>query len=181
MKENINVKDLQFEMFIHAEKISERIAELGEVITNFYGDEKPVIVPVLNGSFIFAADLIRKIDLDCEISFVKFSSYAHTQSTGNIKELIGLNENFAGKKVLIIEDIVDTGRTMQHLLAKIWALNAADIRIATLLFKKEMLVCDVNPDFVGFEIPNRFVVGYGLDYDGYGRHYDAIYAKSDNV
>jgi hypoxanthine phosphoribosyltransferase len=177
MPEKIQVKDLEFEKFISAEKISERVSELGKEITAHYADEKPLVIPVLNGSFIFAADLIRKIDLDCEISFVKYASYAHMQSTGNVKELIGLNGDFRGRKILIIEDIVDTGRTMDRLLKELNAAGAEEVKIAALLFKREMLLCDVIPDFTGFEIPNRFVVGYGLDYDGYGRHFDAIYAK----
>jgi hypoxanthine phosphoribosyltransferase len=179
MPENIQVKDLFFEKFISAEEISSKVQQLGADITRYYADEKPVILPVLNGSFIFAADLIRRIELDCEISFVKYSSYSQTHSTGEVKELIGLKGDFAGKKVLIIEDIVDTGRTMEKLLQTLQNAGAKEVKIAALLFKKEMLVCDINPDFVGFVIPNRFVVGYGLDYDDYGRHYDAVYAKKD--
>ncbi len=179
MKNDIKVKDLHFSPFISSVDLKKRIQALGREIFEFYGNETPIILPILNGSFIFAADLIREINLDCQVSFVKFASYNHTSSSGEVKDLIGLNENFAGKRILIIEDIVDTGRTMTHLLEMLKNAQVKDVNIATLLFKKEMLKFDITPNFVGFEIPNRFVVGFGLDYDGYGRHYDAIYALNN--
>ena len=130
---------------------------------------------VLNGAFVFASDLLKKITIDCEISFVKLSSYEGTKTTNTIREMIGLDQSIEGRTIIIIEDIVDTGLTMDYTRKKLKKLGAIDVRIATLLFKPEAFKKDYALDYVGIAIPNKFIVGYGLDYDGYGRNLPDIY------
>ena len=136
---------------------------------------EPLFLSVLNGSFMFTADLMKRISLPCDISFVKLASYAGTSSTGKVKELVGLNENIEGRTVVIVEDIIDTGFTMQRLVETLRSKNPKDIRIATLLVKPDKLQVNLDIDYVAMNIPNDFIVGYGLDYDGKGRNYRDIY------
>src|SRR6185436_9171764 len=127
------------------------------------------------GAFLFMADLFKNVNLECEISFIKVSSYSGTASSGNVKNLIGLNENISGRDIIVVEDIVDTGDTMKYLLDELKKQNPSSVKLATILFKPEALKQDVKPDYVGFKIPPAFVVGYGLDYDGLGRNLNDIY------
>jgi len=173
--ENIIVKDKVFRLLLSEDKIQAKIKEIAEKINKDLNGKKPLFLAVLNGSFMFAADLMKNITIPSEICFVKLASYEGMESGGKVKEVFGLTEHIDGRTVVIIEDIVDSGRTMQQLLYSLNSRNPAEIRIATFLFKPEALQCDLKLDYVAFEIPNDFVVGYGLDYDGYGRNFGQVY------
>lgn len=169
------VKDLSFEVFISADRIRARVAELAKQITSEYQGEDLILLGILKGSFIVMADLAREIDLPVSIEFLKISSYSGTSSTGEVKTILGLSANLLGKNVLIVEDIVDTGISMDYLISELSKHNPKRLQIATLLFKREAFRFNYTLDYVGFEIPNRFVVGYGLDYEGLGRNLPDIY------
>ncbi len=171
----IKVKDKEFVISMPAATIQQRIAEIGHEISRDLAGKDPVFLAILNGSFMFAADLMKNIGIPAEISFVKMSSYSGTESTGKMKQLIGLNEELTGRDVVIVEDIIDSGYTMQELLKMLDDYKPASVRIASLLVKPENLKVDLNIDYTCFEIPNDFIVGYGLDYDGYGRNLPDIY------
>lgn len=175
----ITILDKQFTPFINCETIENRIAELAVQINNDYQGRCPLFIVVLNGAFLFATELVKNIPLTCEITFVRLSSYAQTESTGNVRQIIGLEEKITGRDVIIIEDIVDTGLTMTQLLSQIDDHKPNSIEIATLLHKPEALQKPVKMRYIGFEIENRFVVGYGLDYDGLGRNLDALYVLKE--
>lgn len=171
----ITIHDKTFTPFISQEVIENRIAELAAQINTDYQGRKPFFLVVLNGAFLFASELVKKIPLSCEITFIRLSSYSQTESTGKVRQIIGLEENLIDRDVIIIEDIVDTGLTMHQLLLQIRELGPNSVEIATLLHKPEAIKKPIELRYVGFEIPNRFVVGYGLDYDGLGRNLDALY------
>jgi hypoxanthine phosphoribosyltransferase len=176
----ISLHDKQFAPYISAEKISERVLVLAQQLNErFKTGEPPVFLAVLNGSFMFAADLIKHINVNCEISFVKLASYQGTQSTGSIKTLIGLDVNIKDRTVVIIEDIVDTGKTLSEFLPVLQGYAPKEIIITTLLYKPKALKYPVNVSYFGFEVPNDFLVGYGLDYDGLGRNLGEIYKLMD--
>ena len=177
---SIKVKDKEFVEFIGREEIAKKIKELGKAISEDYKETKPLFIAVLNGSFIFAADLVREIDCPSETSFIKLDSYEQLSSTGNVKEIIGLNENVFNRKLVIIEDIVDTGNTIEYLYKMLQELGPASIEIVTLLFKPRAYKKDLYIKYRGFEIENKFVLGYGLDYDGEGRNYKDIFKLKDN-
>lgn len=171
----IRIKDKQFKTFITEEQILEEVSRVADEINKDLADENPLFLSVLNGSFMFASDLMKRINIPSEISFVKLASYLGTSSTGSIKELIGLGDNIEGRTVVIVEDIVDTGFTMKHMIELLQAYHPKNIRIATLLLKPDKLKVDLDIDYVAMSIPNDFIVGYGLDYDGLGRNYRDIY------
>jgi hypoxanthine phosphoribosyltransferase len=171
----IRVKDKDFEVFIPAEKIDEAVSMIARKINEEFKEQKPVFLVILNGAFMFAADLFKKLDMPCEISFVKLASYTGTSTSSSVKELIGLNSSLKGRQVVIVEDIIDTGITMDHLIRKLVELGVEDIHIAALFFKPQAFRRDFRIDYIGLEIPNDFIVGFGLDYDGYGRNYAEIY------
>lgn len=171
----IQIKDKEFISYITEEMLAKRVRELGGEISRDFRSESPVLLGVLNGSFMFLSDLAKSISIPLEICFLKISSYQGTHSTGKVKDMSTLDIDLNERCVIIVEDIVDTGLSMTYLLEKIRRLNPKSISIATLLTKPEALQHPVKVDYVGFEIPNRFVVGYGLDYDGYGRNLPAIY------
>jgi hypoxanthine phosphoribosyltransferase len=171
----IQIKDKTFEVFIPEAGLAEKVSAVAQRINREYEGKNPVFVAILNGSFMFAADLMKKISIPCEITFVKVASYHAMHSTGKVKELIGLSESIAGRHVVVVEDIVDTGITMEQILAQLRTYGPASVRTAVLLFKPDALQKDVPLDYVCFEIANRFVVGYGLDYDGYGRNLPGLY------
>ncbi|GAB2782446.1 hypoxanthine phosphoribosyltransferase [Rhabdobacter roseus] len=175
----VTVKDKVFAPFIEKEQLAQRIAELADKINTDYAGRTPLLVVVLNGAFLFAADLIRHITIPCEVSFIRLASYAQTQSTGRVKQVLGLQEPVAGRDVVVVEDIVDTGLTMAQLVQQLWEQEASSVEIATLLYKPEAIRESVTLRYVGFEIQNRFVVGFGLDYDGQGRNLDAIYVLAN--
>jgi len=171
----ITILDKQFIPFIDQETIEQRISELAEQINIDYEGKCPLFIIVLNGAFLFATELVKKIPLSCEITFVRLSSYTQTKSSGKIRQIIGLEEKIEGRDVIIIEDIVDTGLTMTQLLSQVEELKPNSIEVATLLHKPEALKAPVKMRYLGFEIENKFVVGYGLDYDGIGRNLNALY------
>jgi hypoxanthine phosphoribosyltransferase len=171
----IQLHDKQFKPFIHAEVIQQRISELAQVIDEDFRDRKPIFVIMLKGAFLFAADLLKQIRTDCEIVFIRSSSYEGINSTGGVKMLMPLNEDLHEKDVIIVEDILDSGKTLYEFLSVIREQKPASIKIATLLFKPKSLQYAIQPDYVGFEIPEAFVVGYGLDYNQLGRNLTDIY------
>lgn len=173
--ERIKVGDKEFAISIPEENILKEIDHLADRLNRDLEGKNPLFLCVLNGSFVFAADLFRRITIPAEISFVKLASYEGTASTGVIKEVIGLSENIAGRTVVVVEDIVDTGCTMQKLLENLGTRSPESIHICTLLLKPEKLKVPLNVEYVALEIPNDFIVGYGLDYDGYGRNLRNIY------
>jgi hypoxanthine phosphoribosyltransferase len=173
--QKVKIRDKEFSVYIPKEKIQERISELGKKITADYNDIQPVFLVVLKGAFLFAADLLRHVKLDCEITFIRVSSYEGTQSTGIIRSILGLSEKIHDKNLIIMEDIVDTGNTIMHLITELKKSEPLDIKIASLLLKPEALKHNIHVDYVGFSVPNDFLVGYGLDYDGLGRNLAEIY------
>jgi hypoxanthine phosphoribosyltransferase len=175
MKE-IMVLGKKFKEFIPEKDIKERIEKLASQINKDFAGKEVVFLGILNGAFLFAADLFKKIDLKARISFVKLASYEGTQSSGTIKELIGWNEDIKNKNIIIIEDIVDTGNTLERIVDELVIRKVSGIKIATLLFKPKAYTKDIPINYIGFEIPNDFVIGYGLDYEGYARNLPSIYA-----
>ncbi|MBQ5573595.1 MAG: hypoxanthine phosphoribosyltransferase [Bacteroidaceae bacterium] len=171
----VQVKDKQFELFISEDKLQYEIKRIADSICNDYLGKSPLFLVILNGSFMFASDLFKNIQLPVEISFIKVSSYSGVASTECVKELIGLNEDIEGRDVIIVEDVVDTGLTMKDTLALINAKNPSSVSICTLLFKPNKLQVKLDVKYVAMEIPDDFIVGYGLDYDGYGRNLRDIY------
>lgn len=174
MKE-VSLHDKRFSVSITAAEIDEAIQKVANTINVEYAGKNPLFLVVLNGAFMFASDLLKKISIDCEISFVKLSSYSGTQSTHVVRELIGLDEALTDRYVIVVEDIIDTGITMENTIQKLKHLQAADVKIATLLFKPNAFEKEYTIDYIGMEIPNDFIVGYGLDYDGLGRNLPDIY------
>ncbi len=178
----VTYNGLTFEPFITREQIDQRIKQLAQQIQCDANGRKLMFVCVLNGAFPFAADLFRAIDADAEITFIRLKSYEGTGSTGVVKEVIGLNEDLTDRTVIIVEDIIDTGNTITNLVKTIQQNNPAEIKIATLLFKPEALKVPVTPDYVGFSIPKKFIIGFGLDLDGLARNLNDIYVlKEDNA
>jgi hypoxanthine phosphoribosyltransferase len=171
----IKVNDKDFEISIDAKTIDAAVQKMAVEINRDYEGKNPLFLAVLNGSFVFAADLIRKITIPCQISFVKLSSYSGTASTENVKELIGLNEDIKGRHLVIVEDIVDTGLTLDKFFHDLEQYEPASVRLASFTFKKEAFKKSFRIDYLGITIPNEFVIGYGLDYDGYGRNLPDIY------
>jgi len=174
----INILDKKFVPLISREDIESRIATLAADIAIDYEGRCPLFLVVLNGAFLFASELVKRIPLTCEITFIRLASYSRTQSTGSVREIIGLDGNMEGRDIIIIEDIVDTGLTMAQLLRQIESLSPASIAVATLLHKPEALQTPIDIRYTGFNIENKFVVGFGLDYDGLGRNLDAIYVSA---
>ncbi len=177
----IQIKDKRFETFISEERILEEVTRVSKEISRDLKGSRPLLVSVLNGALMFAADLMKRLDMPCEISFVKLASYEGTSSTGKVKELVGLNEDIAGRTIVIVEDIGDTGITMKRLIETLRARNPKEIRIATLLLKPDKLQVELDVHYVAMRIPNDFIVGYGLDYDGFGRNYRDIYKVTDET
>jgi len=171
----VKVKDKTFKTFIPEEEIQQRIKAVAEKINKDMAGKTPLFLAVLNGSFMFAADLMRYITIPCEISFVKLASYQGTVSTGEIKEVIGINEDLEGRTVIILEDIVDTGFTMKRMLETLGTRGPESLHICTLLLKPGKLQVPLNIEYAAIEIPNDFIVGYGLDYDQQGRNLRDIY------
>jgi hypoxanthine phosphoribosyltransferase len=169
------IKDKEFVPYLKEKKLKSRCAILAEEIKCQYKDKNPLFLSVLNGSFVFSSDLIRHFDFPMEIHFIKLASYDKTQSTGNVKEILGLPTDLANRHVIILEDIVDTGNTLKYLMQKMSEHNAASIEIAAMFMKPEIFKNKYPVQYVGFEIPDKFVVGYGLDYDGFGRNLKDLY------
>ena len=171
----VTILDKTFETSIPEAEIKKRVKELAADISRDMEGKNPLLLAVLNGAFVFAADLIREITIPCEISFVKLASYQGPTSTGTIKEVMGINEDLAGRHVIIVEDIVDTGLTMKRMTETLGTRNPASVSICSLLVKPDKLKVDLNLKYVAFRIPNQFILGYGLDYDQQGRGLKDIY------
>jgi len=171
----IQIKDKKFSLSIPEAEILKAVREVGEAINRDLAHKNPLFICVLNGAFMFAGDLMKTVSVPCEITFIKLSSYDGLYTTGSVKEIIGLNESVVGRTVVVVEDIVDTGLTMERILDSLQAKGATEIRIATFLQKPDALQRDITVDYVAMKIPNDFIVGYGLDYDGYGRNLKDIY------
>ena len=175
MSNTIQVKDKTFAVSIPQEKIISEVKRVAGEISRDYAGREPVFLAVLNGSFVFAADLLREISLPCEISFVRLASYQGVSTTGEIREIMGLNIDITGRPVVIVEDIVDTGLTMAHMIETLKKHNPSSVHICTLLLKPGKLQVDLDIRYCCMQIPNDFIVGYGLDYDGFGRNTKDIY------
>ncbi|MFK8101636.1 MAG: hypoxanthine phosphoribosyltransferase [Saprospiraceae bacterium] len=172
----VKAHDLSFQKYLSEEKIAERIAALGQEIAAEYENKNPLFIAVLNGAFVFAADLMRACgDLACEVSFVKLSSYDGLASSGKVETILGLDTSIEGREIIVIEDIVDTGKTLFQFLQHLAKFNPVSISLASLLVKPDAIQYHFPIAYVGFNIPNKFVVGYGLDYNGAGRNFSAIY------
>ncbi len=177
----IRILDKSFDVFIEEDELQAEIRSLAEQINKDFEGQEVLFIAVLNGAFMFAADLMKSISLECEISFVKMSSYMGVQSTGQVNELIGLNADLKGKKVILLEDIVDTGLTMDKILSLVESHEPSTVKICTLLYKPTAFKGKNEPHYVGFSIPDAFVVGYGLDYNERGRNLGSVYQiKNDN-
>lgn len=173
--ETIKINDRRFKISIPEAEIKNRIKTVAAQISKDMKGKNPLFLGVLNGAFIFAADLMREMTIPCEISFVKLASYQGTTSTGTIQEVIGINENLTGRTVIIVEDIVESGATMKRMIEQLGTRNPASVHICTLFFKPEKLKEELDLDYVVFRIPDDFIVGYGLDYDQGGRGLKDIY------
>lgn len=171
----MKVHDKQFEPYITAGEIERQITRLAAEINRDYDEKNPLFIGILNGAFMFASDLFKHLRIEAEISFIKLASYKGTKSTGNVITSIGLDEPLRNRHVVILEDIVDTGKTLKEFLPQLFDQNPASIKIAALLHKPEALQHELKIDYLGFEVPNKFLLGYGLDYDGLGRNIPEIY------
>ncbi len=177
----IQIRDLSFVPLLSAAQIEMRVKEIGAALAEQYADSNPLFISILSGAFVFASDLIRAFPADCEIGFVKLSSYAGTHSSGSVQTVMGLEKDLQGRHLIVVEDIVDTGRTLHFFLDHLRQQNPASICTVTLLRKPDALQFPVPVDYVGFDIDTRFVVGYGLDYDGLGRNIPGIYVLQERV
>jgi hypoxanthine phosphoribosyltransferase len=172
---NKKIHDREFEVFITNAEIKNVISDMARKINEDLAGRDVIFLGILNGAFMFASDLFREITLDCQITFLKLASYAGTSSTGTVKRLIGINEDIYRKTVVILEDIVDTGVTLDNIIKQLKGYEPDEILVATMLFKPAAYTKDLKLDYVGIEIPNDFVLGYGLDYQGYGRNLADLY------
>jgi len=173
--ETIQIKDKKFRPSITEAEILRQVKVVADRINHDFKDKNPLFLAVLNGAFVFAADLMREITIPCEISFVKLASYQGTTSTGTIREVIGINEDLTGRDVIIVEDIVDTGLTIKRMMESLGTRNPKSVHVCTLLLKPEKLQEDIDIEYVAFRIPNEFILGYGLDYDQQARNLRDIY------
>ena len=175
MEAPIRLHDLEFVPYLSEQELDAIVDKLASNINQKFAGKSPLFVVVLNGAFMFAADILKKVEFDCEVSFLRVSSYRGTASTGEVKEMMPIGADVSGRDIVLVEDIVDTGQTMGQVKIKMLSEGANSVSICTLLFKPEAFQGDYAVDFVGVEIPNRFVVGYGLDYDGLGRNLPSLY------
>ena len=173
--DTVKIKDKSFRVSIPEAEIKTRVKALAEQMSKDLEGKNPIFLAVLNGAFIFAADLMREMTIPCEISFVKLASYQGTTSTGKVKEVFGINEDLSGRTVVIVEDIVESGQTMKQMIESLGTRNPASVQICTLFFKPEKLKEELTLDYVAFRIPDDFILGYGLDYDGLGRELKDVY------
>ncbi len=176
---HVRVHDKHFEPFIPEEKILEQVRRIANEMNRDLANKDPIFLGILNGAFMFASDLYKQLTFPCQITFLKLASYSGTQSTGTVKQLIGINRDLKDRVVVVLEDIVDTGVTLETIIRQLSGYQPAEIRVATFLHKPDATIKIVKLDYVGMEIPNDFILGYGLDYDGYGRNFKEIYRLVD--
>ena len=172
---NLRVHDKEFEPYLTADEIAGKIQQMADAINTDYAGKRPLFIAILNGSFIFASDLFKSISIEAEICFIKLASYKGTTSAEHVITSIGLDTNISGKHVIILEDIMDTSKTLHQFLPQLYNQHPASLKIAAMLHKKDATVYNVPLDYCCFSIPDKFVVGFGLDYDGFGRNIPAIY------
>jgi len=178
-EEFVECRGERFRIFIEEKEVQRRVAEMGRQITADYRDKNPILIGVLNGAFIFVSDLMREITVPCEIDFLKLSSYGAAKvASGQVHELKRIDADIHGRHVIIVEDIIDTGHSMNFILESLEEYNPASLAVATFLHKAEATVIELNIDYIGFVIPNAFVIGYGLDYGQSGRNLRGIYIES---
>lgn len=175
----IQIGDKSFNLLIGSDEIHKRVVEMSRQIVLDYKDQTPILLCLLNGSYMFAADLSRQLDIPLEISFIKISSYAGMQSTGQVNTILGLQGDISGRDILVVEDIIDTGTTVHELLKELKTKQPASIKLATLLAKPDALKYDMHIDYTGFDIADKFVVGYGMDYNELGRNLPGIYVLAE--
>ncbi|TFH26483.1 MAG: hypoxanthine phosphoribosyltransferase [Bacteroidia bacterium] len=175
----IKVHDKHFEPFISEDEIQHEVSRIAEEMNLQLASKDPIFLGILNGAFMFASDLYKQLTFPCQITFLKLASYSGTQSTGTVKQLIGINRDLKDRVVVVLEDIVDTGVTLETIIRQLSGYQPAEIRVATFLHKPDATIKKVELDYVGMEIPNDFILGYGLDYDGYGRNFKEIYRLVD--
>ena len=179
-KDLVQVHDKKFKLFIAEEAIQREVTRIANLMNRELADKDPIFLGILNGAFMFASDLYKQLTFPCQITFLKLASYSGTQSTGTVKQLIGINLDLKDRFVVVLEDIVDTGVTLETIIRQLSGFQPAAIRVATFLHKPEATIREVKLDYVGMEIPNDFILGYGLDYDGYGRNFKEIYQLVDS-
>lgn len=180
MKEGqIKVQDKHFEPFVPEGKIQEEVSRIAREMNRDLSGRDPIFLGILNGAFMFASDLYKQLTFPCQITFLKLASYSGTHSTGTVKQLIGINRDLKDRTVVVLEDIVDTGVTLETIIRQLSGYQPAEIMVATFLHKPDATIREVKLDYVGMEIPNDFILGYGLDYDGYGRNFKEIYRLVD--
>jgi hypoxanthine phosphoribosyltransferase len=177
---SIKVHDKYFIPYMSEEVLLNRIAELGKQIDSDYTDRRPLFIAILNGSFMFASDLFKNLTIEAEICFIKLASYKGTKSSGQVITAIGLDTDIVGRHVIVVEDIIDTGKTMSEFLPQLHNQQPASLKIASLLHKPEATEYPMTIDYLGFSVPNKFLLGYGLDYDGLGRNIREIYQLTDS-
>ena len=178
-KDIVQVHDKHFKLIISEAEIQKEVTRIAVEMNLELADKDPIFLGILNGAFMFASDLYRQLTFPCQITFLKLASYSGTKSTGRVKQLIGINWDLKDRVVVVLEDIVDTGVTLETIIRQLSGYQPAEIRVATFLHKPEATVMEVKLDYVGMEIPNDFILGYGLDYDGYGRNFKEIYQLVD--
>ncbi|MBI3501675.1 MAG: hypoxanthine phosphoribosyltransferase [Bacteroidetes bacterium] len=179
MAKTVTIHGKKFKSLIASAKIQKTISSIAKKIDKDFANQRPLFLSVLNGSFLFSADLLKKIKCECEISFIKVSSYSGINSTGNVTTLIGLNENLAGRTVIIVEDIVDSGNTLEKVIGELKKHNPKLIKVAALFFKPEAYTKKIKLDYKGIDVPDKFLLGYGLDYDGLGRNLQDVYVMDE--
>ncbi len=179
MEHIVKVHNKRFGLFISEVQIQSEVTRIADQMNRDLAEKDPVFLGILNGAFMFASDLYKQLHFPCQITFLKLASYSGTQSTGTVKQLIGINLDLNDRCVVVLEDIVDTGVTLETIIRQLNGFQPKEIRVATLLHKPNATLKDVKLDYVGMEIPNDFIVGYGLDYDGYGRNFKEIYQLVD--
>jgi hypoxanthine phosphoribosyltransferase len=173
--ELLKVHDKQFKPYISAEEINEQVKRIAAEINTDYKDRKPLFIAILNGAFMFASDLFKEITIEAEICFIKLASYKGVASTGQVVTAIGLDVDIVGREVIIIEDVIDTGKTLSHFLPQLKHHHPSSLKVAALLHKPEASIYDIKINYLGFTVPDNFLIGYGLDYDGLGRNIREIY------